>query len=55
MSDREIADIGRRVAVTASNSGRERTADSKKEFLAALTELCAAVRAEQIDLAKPAE
>jgi hypothetical protein len=55
MSDTVIAAIGRRVAVAASNRGRERTPDATKEFLAALTELCAAVRTEQIDLAKPAE
>lgn len=55
MSDREIADIGRRLAVTASNRARERTPDSTKEYLGTLTELCAAVRAEQIELAKPAE
>jgi len=46
MSDQAIAEIARRVAVAASRSGYERDADSKKEFVAALTELCAAVKAE---------
>jgi hypothetical protein len=49
MTDVVIAAIGRRVAVTASANGRERTPDSKKEFLIALSELCAAVREEAID------
>lgn len=47
MTDKVIADIGRRVAVAAAVSGYERKPDATKEFLAALTELCAAVKAEQ--------
>lgn len=46
MSDQAIAAIARRLAVAASVSGYQRDQDSKKEFLATLTELCAAVKAE---------
>ena len=47
MSDKIVADIARRVAVSAAVSGYERRPDSTKEFLSALTELCAAVKAER--------
>jgi hypothetical protein len=54
MSDQDIAAIARRVAVSAALSGYERRPDSTKEFLAALTELCAAVRQEQTKDEQPA-
>lgn len=47
MSDANIAAIARRVAVAAAVSGYERDNDSKHKFMEALTELCAAVRAEK--------
>jgi hypothetical protein len=52
MSDQQIAAIGRRVAQAAAVHGYERRPDATKEFLAALTELCAAVRAEQQEQAE---
>jgi hypothetical protein len=47
MSDAVIAAIARRVAVAAAVNVYERKADTSKEFLQALTELCAAVKAER--------
>jgi hypothetical protein len=47
MSDQIIAAIARRVAVNAAINGYERRDNSKIEYLQALTELCAAVKAEQ--------
>jgi hypothetical protein len=49
MTDQSIAAIARRVAVSAAINGYERKPDTAKEFVAALTELCAAVKAEQQD------
>lgn len=47
MTDQVIAALGRRVAIAAACYHYERKPDQSKEFLAALTELCAAVKAER--------
>lgn len=54
MSDAVIAEIARRLAVSASNDlGRDRSEPARKEFLLVLTELCAAVRTEREEEQKP--
>jgi hypothetical protein len=46
MNDALIAAIARRVAATAAFNAYERSTETAKHFKDALTELCAAVRAE---------
>lgn len=46
MTDQTIAAIARNLAVAASVGGYERTPEAKREVVARLTELCAAVKAE---------
>jgi hypothetical protein len=52
MSDTVIAAIARRVAFNAALNGYERNPETKTNYLQALTELCAAVKAERNEEAK---
>jgi hypothetical protein len=47
VSDTEIAAIARRLAVNAAVDAYERKGETKKAFIDALVELCAAVKAER--------
>jgi hypothetical protein len=47
MSDSEIANIGRYLAIALSRRGYERSPEATKEVLRLQTELCAAVRSEE--------